>query len=194
LIVFAISICAYAAGTNTKKPKKSQKGWKRIVWVDEKGIRHVTLVSARVKVKGAEEEAAPPPGSGAQESLPRVITSKVASALDVESIRLADGRVVRYIGVKGPPKNTPLYKQALEFHKKKVVGKWVNVLPGTKPRAADGSIWAHVFVNRMTFINAELIRYGWARANPVKPNLEYRILFARLEKRASSRNLGMWKK
>ena len=45
LIALAISICAYAAGTNTKKPKKSQKSWKKIVWVDEKGIRHVTLVS-----------------------------------------------------------------------------------------------------------------------------------------------------
>jgi endonuclease YncB( thermonuclease family) len=96
--------------------------------------------------------------------------------------------------VQGPLSTEQAYKEAVAFHRKIVEGKWVNILPGIEPRAPDGSLWAFVFVNRLTFVNAELIRFGHAYAHTIEPNTEYKVLFDMLQNRASTRNLGLWNK
>ncbi len=187
IIAIFLSISVYGAGSGT--PKKNAKGWRKVIWVDEKGVRHVTLVSPRVESETSTETAA-----RAKKTLPEVMSAKVQSVVGIEKIKLADGRLVRYIGVKGPAKTESIYKKALAFHTKMVKGKWVNILPGVESHAPDGSIWGFVFVNRMTFVNAELIRHGYVRAEPIEPNVEYRVLFGHLQNRASSRKLGIWRK
>jgi len=191
ITVLFISLLFYSLAGARKKsePGETKTGWKKVVWVDEKGVRHVTMVSPR----RGHRKATAKPKKAPHKSAPAVIHSKVSKILDMESIQLKDGRVVRYIGIKAPPKDNRAHKKAMAFHRKTVKGKWVNILPGVEPYDNDGSLWGFVFVNRMTFVNAELIKNGYAMSEPVEPNTEYRILFERLENRAQKRKLGIWK-
>jgi len=191
--IFFVLLAAFFSFVYAGEPApsgKGQEGWKKIIWVDEKGVKHVTLVSVPTRKTEAPARTAP----AVREPLPEIITAKVARAKGVDSIELEDGKLVRYIGVQGPPSTEPAYKEAVAFHRKIIEGKWVNILPGVEPRARDGSLWGFVFVNKLTFVNAELVRFGYAYANPIEPNTEYRVLFDILQNRASTRKLGLWNK
>ena len=189
LTIILLMVTAFAADSN--RPRKNQSSeWRKVVWVDEKGVRHVTLVSPRSSGESTEGQ----PSQRTTTVLPKIISAKVRRIKGVDGIELVDGRVVKYIGVKAPSTKDPGYKQAEAFHRKMAEGKWVNILPGVEPLASDGSLWGFVFINRMTFINAELIRHGYAKAYPVEPNTQYQILFQHLQNRATKRKLGIWKK
>ena len=188
-VLTAFSLVAFA-GDPLTPTAGSPKDWQKVVWVDEKGVKHITMVARA----GRESEPANKTQVARQEPLPAIITARVVRAKGVEAIELDNGRVIRYIGVQGPPSSEPAYKQAVAYHKRIVEGKWVNILPGAEPRAPDGSLWAFVFINRLTFVNAELIRFGYAYAHPIEPNTEYKVLFDMLQNRASSRKLGLWNK
>ena len=189
--IFPVAVFSLVAYAGESAPSAGgQKEWRKVVWVDDKGVKHVTMVSG----SNRKTEAPGRTQVARQESFPAIITAKVVRAKGVEAIELNDERIVRYIGVQGPSSTEPTYKEAIAFHRKIVEGKWVNILPGIEPRAPDGSIWAFVFINRMTFVNAELIRFGYAYAHPTEPNTEYKLLFDMLQNRASTRKLGLWNK
>ena len=54
-----------------------------------------------------------------------------------------------------------------------------------------GRLLAYVYVDNL-FINAELVRRGYARASIVKPNIKHAELFQQLENEARDQRLGMW--
>lgn len=179
----------YLHATQPSDHSGNDKDYKRIVWVDENGVRHVTLISPR---PGNQPEKASE-SSREHGKLPSIIHVRVKEIKGPDKIVLDDSRTVAYIGLKGPSVNEEGYKEAIDFHRKLVEGKWVNILPGLKSRDSDGNILGFVFINKLTFVNADLIRNGHARVHPATPNTEYKILFEHLEKRARRRNLGIWK-
>jgi micrococcal nuclease len=42
------------------------------------------------------------------------------------------------------------------------------------------------------FVNAEMVRKGFARLDPVEPNTSHQSLFARLARRAEAKDRGLW--
>ena len=96
------------------------------------------------------------------------------------------------MSIVAPEEGEANYKSAFDYHRKLEQGKYVKILFDSVQRDKDGALLGLVFVNQMTFVNAELVRRGYARAKPRPPNLKYERLFANLQKRAQSRNLGMW--
>jgi len=189
LTSIALLLCAaYLQAAQSPDRSRGAKDYKKIIWVDEKGVRHVTLISPR-----PGEQSKTPERLRKQERLPSIIHGKVKEIKGADKIVLADGRSVAYIGLEGPSPGEKGFEEAVDFHRKLVEGKWVNIMPGPKSRDPDGDILGFVFINKLTFVNADLIRKGHARANPEPPNTEYEILFEHLEKRARRRKLGIWR-
>ena len=54
-----------------------------------------------------------------------------------------------------------------------------------------GRLLAHVFT-RSTFVNAELVRRGYARVSTYRPNLKYRDFFLSLQTQAKKSDRGLW--
>ena len=84
--------------------------------------------------------------------------------------------------------------EALKYHRALIEGKHVNIVlpPGERVKPGELPDAAFVFLDRLTFVNAELIRNGHAWASKAPDTKEYRALFVRLEERARAHHRGMW--
>ena len=125
-------------------------------------------------------------------------TYLVTKVLDGDTIVLQGGEVVRYAGLDAPEldaKEGPEFfaREALSFNKRLVFLKKVRLEFDKELRDAHGRLLAYVFVND-TFVNAELIRLGYARAAPKPPNEKYKDLFLQLQKKAMEEKIGLWQK
>lgn len=130
------------------------------------------------------------------------IEGQVVRVISSDSIALKAGeRVeeVQYIGVQAPGKRGeneagPDHSmKAFLLHAELVGGKIVHLEFDILPRDPAGRLLAYVFLLNGTFINAELLLYGYGRAVYAPPNGMYRMLFERLEHQARSIGRGMWR-
>ena len=55
-----------------------------------------------------------------------------------------------------------------------------------------GRTLAYVFLEDGTFVNAELIKYGYAVVMTVPPNVKYADYFIKLQENARLHKLGLW--
>jgi len=124
---------------------------------------------------------------------------------DTIVVELAGGAIesVRYIGVNTPEStpNQPLEcfgHAAAGANAELVEGRSVNLEVGAERRDAYGRLLAYVFVpgagrsGGALFVNAELVRRGFARTLTIAPNDDRAPLFGRLEAAAGRRGLGLW--
>lgn len=169
----------------------SSGDYKRVEWVDENGVSHTSLIATP---QPSAFTITPAVGATQQSQKPTILSGKIIKVLSGDTALLADGRKLRYVGIRAPQHNEQGYAQALGFHRKLVQGKFVNISFDAKPKDEDGTLLAFVFINQLTFVNAELVRFGYAKAYPQPPNTKYQLLFERLEERARNRQLGIWKK
>lgn len=51
---------------------------------------------------------------------------------------------------------------------------------------------AYVYLEDSIFVNAELVRKGFADTMNFAPNLKYKDLFLKLRNEAKEKNIGMW--
>lgn len=105
---------------------------------------------------------------------------------------------VRYIGVDTPESvkpNTPVEcygKQAAEFNRKLVDGRRVRLVPDREPLDRYGRTLAYVYAGA-TFVNAELVKHGYARTLEIAPNTSKAGYLANLERVAIRTNRGLWR-
>ena len=57
-----------------------------------------------------------------------------------------------------------------------------------------GRTLAYVYLKDSTFINAEMVKHGYAMVMTVPPNVKYADLFLKLQKEARENNRGLWRK
>ena len=57
-----------------------------------------------------------------------------------------------------------------------------------------GRTLAYVYLEDGTFLNAELVKQGYAMVMTVPPNVKYAHLFVKLQQEARENNRGLWKK
>ncbi len=126
------------------------------------------------------------------------LRGKVVEILTIDRVRLKSGKVVKYIGVTDPSdfllKNgmSEKIEEAVRFHEKLVKGKVVTVLLGETPTDRHGDYLGHVFIGQESFVNADLIRKGYALTEEFPSDFEYQSLFVRLYKEAQKKRLGIW--
>ena len=122
----------------------------------------------------------------------------VTRIVDGDTIALNNGDRVRYIGIDTPEtvhpdKPVQCYgPEATEFNRELVDGKYVHLQYDEEREDRWGRILAYVYLRDGTFVNAELIRQGYARAAEYPPNTKHSTFLAELEREAREAERGLW--
>jgi micrococcal nuclease len=151
------------------------------------------LVAAVVLLRPWEEIGSPPAD-------PPSARAQVVRAVDGDTIEARIGgelEDVRYIGVDTPETvkpGTPVQcfgHRASDFDRRLVEGQRARLVFGVERRDIYGRLLAYVYIGHR-FINAELVRRGFARTLAIPPNTRYSALFEHLERHAAQRGRGLW--
>jgi micrococcal nuclease len=128
------------------------------------------------------------------------VAAPVVRAVDGDTIVVRlDGREqrVRYIGVNTPESVDPrrpaqcFGKEAAARNHELVAAKIVRLDRDVSDVDQFGRLLRYVFVDGR-FVNAELVREGYAQAVTHPPDLKYADLFRSLEHEARAANRGLW--
>ena len=126
-------------------------------------------------------------------------TGEVVEVTDGDTIEvsLPEGvEDVRYIGVDTPEVDPNIGvecfgKQASELNRELVEGEQVRLVFDAERRDRYDRLLAYVYVGK-TFVNAELVRRGYARTLTIEPNDTFAERFARLAQEAANAGRGLW--
>lgn len=118
----------------------------------------------------------------------------VTKVIDGDTIKMLKNNTVRYIGINAPESNEYLYEESKQFNKKMVEKKKVLLKFDIKKYDHYNRILAYVYTMDSKFVNAELIRNGYAYfyPHPFETLLFNELLNA--QRYAISNNLGIFKK
>lgn len=131
--------------------------------------------------------------------------SKVLKVIDGDTVRLEDGRVVRYLGIDAPDLRKkidnrwvhspePYAEEATAFNKKLVEGKQVLIeIDPAKQRDKFGRLTAYVYlVESKLLANEEILKAGLAKAEKLPVFMKHRKRFWSIEEMAWHDKRGMW--
>lgn len=123
-------------------------------------------------------------------------TAKVIKVIDGDTITIEGGYRVRYIGIDTPEIHPELEAFGLEAWQANLalVGdKTVHLERDVSETDKYGRLLRYVYVDD-TFVNAELVRAGLARAEAYPPDTKYQDYLERLEQEARQAGRGLWAK
>lgn len=149
----------------------------------------ILLLCAGAMARAVETKSGPMTGSGVVE---RVI--------DGDTVVLKGGDRVRYIGVDTPELHHPnkpveaYAREAMEFNRRLVEGKKIIMEFDVDREDRYKRKLAYVFLEDGMFVNAELLRQGYAQLLTFPPNVKYVDLFTKMQKQARDANRGLWGK
>ncbi len=132
-----------------------------------------------------------PPGS--EEAF---ITTRVVRVIDGDTVELASGERVRYVGLDTPEMGKEMEcgaQEATDFNRRLVEGKQVKLLEGPEDTDSFGRLLRYVFVDEV-FVNTELVRTGHAIPRLYHPEEPFGRLFAQLGQNAKAAGHGSWAK
>lgn len=115
----------------------------------------------------------------------------VTSVIDGDTVELADGRRVRYLGIDTPESGEYYAEEATARNKELVEGKTVELQRGPRDQDEYGRLLRYVYVDGV-FVNAELIAQGYAKAYIFDPDDRYSQILVQLEQYAKMKNRGLW--
>ncbi|HLM32404.1 MAG TPA: thermonuclease family protein [Solirubrobacterales bacterium] len=133
-------------------------------------------------------------------SEPARVTATVVRIVDGDTVeaRIEDEvETVRYIGVDTPESVKPdapvecYALRASHFNERLVEGERVRLDFDAERRDVYGRLLAYVHVGD-TFVNAELLRRGYATTLTIAPNDSHAARFARIEAAAAREGRGLW--
>ncbi len=96
---------------------------------------------------------------------------------------------VRYIGVNTPELDQPCYTDATNANARLVSGQTVTLVKDVSNTDSYGRLLRYVYVGNV-FVNAELVKGGWAEARRYPPDTAQFTYLQSLEDAARSANLG----
>lgn len=128
----------------------------------------------------------------------------VLRVIDGDTFRADDGSskgmIIRLIGVDAPESRNTGRKvksefgaEATKYLQKLIGGKKVRLEYDIDRTDRYGRTLAYVYLENGTFVNAELVKNGYANVMTVPPNVKYQELFLKLERRARKRGEGLWR-
>ena len=105
---------------------------------------------------------------------------------------------LRYIGVDTPETRHPqkglecFGREATEKNRELVEGKVVYLEKDVSETDRYGRLLRYVYLADGTFVNAELVRLGYAQVATYPPDVRYADLFLRLQREARQAGRGLW--
>jgi len=128
----------------------------------------------------------------------KVSPAKVVKVLDGDTVLISGGERLRYIGMDTPETSHPLRPvefmglEAKEFNRDLVEGKKVYLEYDAQKRDKYDRLLAYIFLEDGTFVNAELVRMGYAQLMTIPPDVKYTDLFRKLGREAIEKGRGLW--
>jgi endonuclease YncB( thermonuclease family) len=98
---------------------------------------------------------------------------------------------VRYIGIDLPEPDQPGGPIAALANRQLVQGQTVRLEKDVSETDRYGRLLRYVYVGEL-FVNAELVRLGYARVTTYPPDVRYSQLFTELEQQAREEGRGFW--
>jgi len=136
----------------------------------------------------------------------------VKRVVDGDTILLETGERVRLIGIDTPElhESNKLYRdaqrakeditaiqrlgrRAYEFTKNLVEGKRVSLEFDVERHDRYKRLLAYVYLKDGTFVNAEIVKQGYASLMTFPPNVKYADLFVKLYQEARENRRGLWR-
>ncbi len=160
----------------------------------------VLLIAGVVLLLVTETESGRGP-AGQSESLGKKVEAEVTRVVDGDTAEMefhSGGKEgVRFIGVDTPESVAPgqpvecFGKRASRFTERLIEGEAVALRFGAEERDHYDRLLAYVFIGDR-FVNAELVRLGYARTLEIAPNVDFAARFARLQQAAANAGRGLW--
>jgi micrococcal nuclease len=136
----------------------------------------------------------------------------VTRAIDGDTLQLESGERVRLIGIDTPEMHESdklhrdsqrsgqdvgaikaMGKKAYEFTRALVEGKRVSLEFDVEKYDRYDRLLAYVYLKDGTFVNAEIVKQGYASLMTFPPNVKYADLFLKLSQEARQKERGLWK-
>lgn len=128
---------------------------------------------------------------------------KVIDVIDGDTVKLADGKLLRYIGLDTPElhikkNNTFIYspqpfsQEAKQLNQTLVENKLIRIEFDMEKFDKYGRLLGYCFIEN-TFINAKLLEEGLAVIYTKPPNVKYSDLFLKKQKQARENKKGLWR-
>ncbi|MGI8983254.1 MAG: thermonuclease family protein [Acidimicrobiales bacterium] len=146
---------------------------------------------------GGEPAAVPAPATGV---LPAGVDVVVRRVVDGDTLEVSGGERVRLIGIDTPESVAPdrpvgcFGREASRFTESLVPpGTPVRLVGDVEQRDRYGRLLAYVYRQADgLFVNAELLRQGYAQLLTFPPNIAHTDEFAGIARRAREVNQGLW--
>lgn len=120
----------------------------------------------------------------------------VKEVLAGDRVRLANDKIVQYIGIKSPNPGEPFYEEACEANRFLLRHGRI-VLQFQEPLLNNrGHYLAYAFIpvqGELCFVNCELLQFGYAQVDLSSGETRYKREFHEAEQHAKTNKLGMWK-
>jgi endonuclease YncB( thermonuclease family) len=133
--------------------------------------------------------------------VPGRTAAQVVDVVDGDTIKVSiDGEVytVRYIGMNTPETVAPgrpvewMGPEASAANEALVGGKTVTLEKDVSETDRYGRLLRFVYLADGTFVNAELVRLGYAQVSTFPPDVKYQDLFQQMEQEARDAERGLW--
>jgi micrococcal nuclease len=164
------------------------------------------MEQARVSGEGGPVKLSIPFGSGSDYN--SILVDRV---VDGDTLKLSNGERVRLIGIDTPELHLSdkltrdaqrtktdakaiqaMGRQSYEFTRKLVEGKRVKLEFDVERRDRYQRLLAYVYLEDGTFVNAEIVKQGYASLMTYPPNVKYVDLFESLYRQARENRRGLW--
>ncbi len=122
----------------------------------------------------------------------------VERVVDGDTIVLANGGTVRYVGIDTPETHDPrkavqcFGEEAVAANRALVEGKRVKVVRDVSERDKYGRFLGYIYLEDGTFVNAELVQRGFAFAYKYQPDIAHYTELKNFERAAQSQGQGLW--
>ena len=115
----------------------------------------------------------------------------IARVIDGDTIELADGQRVRYLGIDTPESGELYADEATAKNRELVEDKVVELQRGKRDKDEYGRLLRYVYVDGI-FVNAELVVRGCAKAYIFDADERYSQILVQLEQYAKMTKRGLW--
>ncbi len=123
---------------------------------------------------------------------------KVVKAVDGDTVQLANGEYLRYIGIDTPEEFDPrkpvqcFAHEAAEYNRNLVEGKEITFYHDVSVKDRYGRWLGFVYLPDGTFVNEKLVAEGYAFSYEYKPDISKSEELDLAQDMAQKSNLGLW--
>ncbi len=156
---------------------------------------HFLILAAMVLLTACVAIPAAPSPASAPATPPPGETAVVQTIIDGDTIDVElNGTVyrVRYIGVDTPERGQPFYAEATQANRDMVAGQEVILVKDVSETDQYGRLLRYIYLPDGTFVNAELLRQGYAQIVTYPPDVAMQAEFQAIQAEARTAGRGLW--